>query len=101
MLKIREDTIHQFQTTQALRLADRIFATSPALGSVEVARLYVDEALAAGIQTDRDIAEFTLLLHAADSAGRPAYIHELVQDERTDGALKLFQIYYAMHGERP
>ena len=100
MLQISDQTIRQFQIAQAAGLADRIFAAFPSLGSVEVARRYVSEALAVGIHTDRDIAEFTLLLHPVDLAGRPAPIEELVRDRQTDGALKLFQIHYALHGER-
>lgn len=101
MLLIGEHTVDQFKTTQASQLADRIFAAAPGLGSLDIVRRYVDEALAAGIRTDRDIAEFVLLMQPVDAAGRPAHIDELVRDPQTDGPLKLFQIYYALYGERP
>ncbi|WP_420382712.1 hypothetical protein [Novosphingobium sp.] len=91
----------QFETTQTERLAAQILAVAPALGSLEVARNYVDEALAAGISTDSDIAEFTLLLAPVDRAGRPKHVDDLVRDPQTAGPLKVFQIYYALHGERP
>ncbi len=101
MLSISEQAVSGFVATQREGLAQRIFAVAPSLGSVEVARKYVDEALAVGIKTDRDIVEFTLLLAPLDQISRPAHIDALVHDTQTNGRLKVFQIYYALHGERP
>lgn len=101
MIRIGGEVIEELKVERRRQLADRIFAAAPALGSARVAHRYVIEAISAGIRSDRDIAEFTLLLFPVDRAGRPARIDELVCDPRTSGALKLFQIYYALHGERP
>ena len=101
VLSISEQAVSGFVATQREGLAQRIFAVAPSLGSVEVARKYVDEALAVGIKTDRDIVEFTLLLAPLDQISRPAHIDALVHDTQTNGRLKVFQIYYALHGERP
>ncbi len=100
MLAISERVIRQFQIERTDRLALRIFGLMPTMGSFDVARGYVQEALTVGLETDRDIAEFALLVHPVDQAGRRQEIQSLVNEPATTGTLKLFQISYALNGER-
>lgn len=101
MLQIAEQSIRVHQLAARDRLSAEITRRMPSLGSTALVRRYVDEALDAGVESDRDIAEYAMLMIPADRDGRREDIQARVADQGVRGALKVFQIRHALYGPEP
>ena len=102
MIEIHDQILNSLREERMKDLAKRILIANPnILANIDRATLYVREAISVGIDTDRDIAEFAMLMVPIDAKGRPGWLKEIVNDSSIGGSLKVFQIGYALHGERP
>jgi hypothetical protein len=99
MLKISEQTLSALRGSQQQELARRFTGSFPQFGDVAIMHRYMVDADRAGIDLERDVAEFIMLL-GRFGPSRPAHIQAIVDDPAISPMVKLFQLHYVQYGER-
>jgi hypothetical protein len=101
LLRITPGQYAALESSGLDRLARRIAQAAPQLGDAQRFRGYVDQALAAGVEVERDVAELAMLLAQPSTRERRVGIASILGNADIPGAQKVSQVRFLLSGLAP